>query len=175
MASAADNSKSSSSHHHSRDGDNDALDDLASTTKRAKTGGSDFNYEEENAALRAALHAAREEVKAAREETSSALQREQAALEEIAALKEKFKAELRAERLADERRPWLEKHGFDPDDPTKMATKTFMNGCVIEVTPMIWACHLGDLGMCRNLFDSGAANDTQTIAGNSSTPMAFAC
>ena len=40
--------------------DNDALDDLASTTKRAKTGGSEFNYEEENAALRAALHAARD-------------------------------------------------------------------------------------------------------------------
>ena len=145
MASAADNSKSSSSHHHSRDGDDDALDDLA--TKRAKTGGSEFNYEEENAALRAALHAAREEVKAAREETSSALQREQAALEEIAALKEKFKAELRAERLADERRPWLEKHGFDPDDPTKMATKTFVNGRDIEVTPMIWACYHGDLEM----------------------------
>ena len=169
----------------------DALDDLP--TKRAKTGGS---HEDEIATLRASLHASREEtkaareeakvardgeraaqdeLKAAREETSSALQREQTALGEIAALKEKFKAELRAERQAEERRPWLEKHGFDPDDPTKMATKTFVNGCDIEITPMIWACHLGDLEMCRNLFENGAANDTKTMAGNSSTPMAFAC
>ena len=113
--SAGENSKSCSRHHHSRDDDDDdddAQNDLP-PTKRVKTGGSGFNYEEENAALRAALQAAREETKAAREEAKVALDDKQIALGEIAALKEKFKAELRAERQAEERRPWLEKHGFD--------------------------------------------------------------
>ena len=75
-SSAADNLKSCSGNHHSRDDDDNDLQNDLPTTKRAKTGWSEFNYEEENATLRAALHAAREEAKAAREEAKAARENE---------------------------------------------------------------------------------------------------
>ena len=72
---------------------------------------------------------------------------------------------------AKERRQWLEKHGFDPDDPTKMAFKTFdteEDDEKHEATPMIWACYLGDLEMCHNLFEHEAAG----IPSSTSPPPA---
>ncbi len=76
-----------------------------------------------------------------------------------------------------ERRAWLAKHRFNPDDPREVATKYFktMLGESLEVTPMFWACKLGDLEMCSNLFDSGAAEDIQTTMYDGWTPMALMC
>ena len=68
-------------------------------------------------------------------------------------------------------RSWRKEHGFNPHDPREMATIRFTHNVELEVTPMIYACHLGDLAMCRNHFDCGAAEDTRTVAGNTSTPM----
>ena len=68
-------------------------------------------------------------------------------------------------------RAWRKEQGFDPDDPRATATK-FNN---LEVTPMIYACHLGDLEMCRIHFNHGAADDIRTVSSNGSTPMLLAC
>jgi ankyrin repeat protein len=135
------------------------MEDPSRRSKRAKTGS---RLEEENAALRAALQASREETKAARDG-------ERTALEEVAALK----AELFARRRADERRSWLKKHGFDPDDVRKTKKHAFfyIDHNVVRFTPMMWACKLGDIEMCRNLFGSEAAADISTMASNGSSPM----
>ena len=135
------------------------MEDPSRRSKRAKTGS---RLEEENAALRAALQASREETKAARDG-------ERTALEEVAALK----AELFARRRADERQSWLKKHGFDPDDVRKTKKHAFfyIDHNVVRFTPMMWACKLGDIEMCRNLFGSEAAADISTMASNGSSPM----
>ena len=44
-----------------------------------------------------------------------------------------------------------------------------------KVTPMIYACILGDLDMCRIHFDDRAEENIRRVADNGSTSMAFAC
>ena len=141
-------------------------------------------------ALRAALDAAREEAQAAREGERAAREGERAAREEVKAVREDARMAREEAREARDSmkegsrpsalelaamekgrgRAWRKKHGFDPDDPRATATKFDM-----ELTPMIYACHLGDLEMCRIHFNHGAADDIRTVDSNGSTPMHFAC
>ena len=70
-----------------------------------------------------------------------------------------------------EQEEWLTLHGFDPKSLTRMAMK--FEDLKVEVAPLHWACYLGDLGMCRALFESIGTIDTQ--ASNGSNAIMFAC
>merc|ERR1711965_1257591 len=73
---------------------------------------------------------------------------------------------------------WRKEHGFDPEDPRATATLTCnkkKSGKKIEATPMIYACHLGDLEMCRIHFNHGAAEDIRKADEKGSTPILHAC
>ena len=81
-----------------------------------------------------------------------------------------------AEEEAQAARAWRKELGFNPDDAREMATMLFgLEQTPALVTPMIYACYLGDLEMCQFHFTHGAAKDIRTVANGGCTPMYVAC
>ena len=151
----------------------------SSPTKRLKK----TNSLEEDT-LQAALDAAKQQnASAARDAEKASREEFRAAREEAIVLRDEGKVIRKesvpsplehATNLKERGRAWREKHGFNSDNPRKMSAKMVLN-TRRTITPMIYACIVGDLDMCRIHFNDGAEEDIRTVADNGSTPMAFAC
>ena len=65
-------------------------------------------------------------------------------------------------------RVWLVEQGFGD-----------LRGRIIESDkercPMAWACEKGELGVCKWLYDHGAAADISKLDNMGATPMFIAC
>jgi hypothetical protein len=88
---------------------------------------------------------------------------------------EHLREELRKSQLKNEQLEiavWSFKHGFQEGSDTK-EKKIFKASLII--TRMIWACHLGDLPMCKLLLKHGSDDQLNKPASNQSSPLAFAC
>ena len=135
---------------------------------------------EEARAARQGEEAAREDARAAREDARAAREGGKAALEDARAAREEARAARdsiqeegrpssleRAAVLIAQARAWRKEHGFDPCDPEIKALQEFKYEDdnqvpdILQVTPMAFACHLGDLEMCRIHFNHGAAADVR--------------
>ena len=88
---------------------------------------------------------------------------------------EHLREELRKSLLKNEQLQialWSFKHGFQEGSNTQ-EKKIFKAS--LTITRMIWACHLGDLSMCKLLLKHGSHDQLNTPACNQSSPLAFAC
>jgi hypothetical protein len=85
-------------------------------------------------------------------------------------IEELKKSQLKSEQLEIEL--WSLKHEFQEDCDTQ-EKKIFKTQ--LTITKMIWACHFGDLHMCKLLLKHGSDDQLNKHASNQSSPLAFAC
>ena len=68
-------------------------------------------------------------------------------------------------------RAWLKQQGFQKDDLRSEAK--MMEGW--RARPMMRACEMGELNVCKWLYDNGAAADVTRANRDGDTPMHYAC
>ena len=70
---------------------------------------------------------------------------------------------------------WLREKGFEPDENLCEAIESKRDPGDGETTAMYEACITGELGVCRYLYDHGAAPTIRTKNDDGETPMVGAC
>jgi len=70
---------------------------------------------------------------------------------------------------------WLREKGFEPDENLCEAIESKRDPGDGETTAMYEACITGELGVCRYLYDHGAASTIRTKNTLEETPMLAAC
>ena len=70
---------------------------------------------------------------------------------------------------------WLKTRGFDPGGDLREPARSMRPRTQAVSTAMFEACALGDIGVCKYLFENGAAADIRTKNSQGWPPIVVAC